>query len=101
MQFVSLAGLDANADEAAQFLKLLASPNRLRILCHLAEAGEMSVGELAAAVDLGQSALSQHLARLRQDRLVGFRREAQTLHYRVTDRRALSLLKTLKRVFCP
>lgn len=101
MQLVSLAGLDANADEAAQFLKLLASPNRLRILCHLAEAGEMSVGELAAAVDLGQSALSQHLARLREDGLVGFRREAQTLHYRVTDRRALSLLKTLKRVFCP
>jgi DNA-binding transcriptional ArsR family regulator len=96
-----LAGLEANADEAAQFLKLLANEQRLLILCHLVVSGEMSVGALADAVGLSQSALSQHLARLREDNLVAFRREAQTLHYKVVDPRTVQLLKTLKRIFCP
>jgi DNA-binding transcriptional ArsR family regulator len=61
----------------------------------------MTVSALADAVDLGQSALSQHLARLRDDGLVAFRREAQTLHYRVADPRAVRLLTTLKQIFCP
>jgi DNA-binding transcriptional ArsR family regulator len=59
------------------------------------------VNALADAVGLSQSALSQHLARLRDEDLVVFRRESQTLHYRVTDRRAVRLLKTLKQIFCP
>jgi DNA-binding transcriptional ArsR family regulator len=95
-----LAGLEANADEAARFLKLLANEQRLLILCHLVENGEMTVNALADTVSLSQSALSQHLARLREDGLVAFRREAQTLHYRVADPRAVRLLKTLKQVFC-
>ena len=101
MQIGGLAGLEERADEAADFLKLLANEHRLLILCHLAAAGEMTVSALADAVGLSQSALSQHLARLRQDGLVAFRRDAQTLHYRVTDQRAVRLLKTLKQVFCP
>ena len=101
MQLSGLAGLEANAGEAAQFLKLLANEQRLLILCHLVAKGEMTVNALADAVGLSQSALSQHLARLRDDGLVAFRREAQTLHYRVTDGRAVRLLKTLKAVFCP
>ena len=101
MQVSGLAGLEANADEAAQLLKLLANQHRLLILCHLVTSGEMTVNGLAEAVGLSQSALSQHLARLRDDDLVAFRREAQTLHYRVTDRRVVQLLTTLKKVFCP
>ena len=100
MQMAGLAGLEANADEAARFLKLLANEQRLLILCHLVGNGEMTVNALADAVDLSQSALSQHLARLREDGLVKFRRDAQTLHYRVADPRAVRLLKTLKQVFC-
>jgi DNA-binding transcriptional ArsR family regulator len=101
MQISGLAGLEERADEAANFLKLLANEHRLLILCHLAATGEMTVSALADAVGLSQSALSQHLARLREDGLVAFRRDAQTLHYRVTDQRAVRLLKTLKQVFCP
>jgi DNA-binding transcriptional ArsR family regulator len=79
----------------------MANEHRLLILCHLVAEGEMSVNALAAAVDLSQSALSQHLARLREDGLVAFRRESQTLFYRVTDQKAVQVLKTLKRIFCP
>jgi ArsR family transcriptional regulator, virulence genes transcriptional regulator len=101
MQVSGLAGLEENAHEAAQLLKLLANEHRLLILCHLVTRGELTVNALADAVGLSQSALSQHLARLRDEDLVVFRRESQTLHYRVTDRRAVRLLKTLKQIFCP
>jgi DNA-binding transcriptional ArsR family regulator len=96
-----LEGLQQKAGEAAQFLKLIANEHRLLILCHLAGRGEMTVNALADQVGLSQSALSQHLARLREDELVAFRREAQTLHYRISDRRAVEILETLKKVFCP
>jgi DNA-binding transcriptional ArsR family regulator len=61
----------------------------------------MSVNALADVVGLSQSALSQHLGRLRDDGLVAFRRDGQTLHYRIADGRAVRLLKTLKQIFCP
>jgi DNA-binding transcriptional ArsR family regulator len=96
-----LAPLGAKATEAAHYLKLLANEHRLLILCNLATRGEMTVNDLADEVGLSQSALSQHLARLRADDLVGFRRDAQTLFYRVTDRKALRLLTALKGTFCP
>jgi ArsR family transcriptional regulator, virulence genes transcriptional regulator len=60
----------------------------------------MTVGELVDAVDLSQSALSQHLAKLRADRLVTFRRSSQTLHYSIADKRTLRLLGVLKEIFC-
>ena len=88
------------AQEAAQLLKLLANEKRLVILCFLATRGEMPVGALVEALGLSQSALSQHLARLRRDGLVRFRRESQTLHYRVGDPRALRVLGVLKDLFC-
>jgi DNA-binding transcriptional ArsR family regulator len=100
MAVSALAGLEENASEAAQFLKLLANEHRLLVLCHLVANEEMSVNALADTVDLSQSALSQHLARLRDDNLVTFRREAQTLHYRVADPHAIRILKTLKQIFC-
>jgi DNA-binding transcriptional ArsR family regulator len=88
------------AGEAAQLLKMLANEKRLLILCFLAVRGEMTVGELVSVVKLSQSALSQHLAKLRADGLVEFRRTSQTLHYRVTDPRALRLLQVLKEIYC-
>jgi DNA-binding transcriptional ArsR family regulator len=101
MTDVALEGLAAKAGEAAAFLKLLANEQRLLVLCHLVGEGEMSVNALADAIGLSQSALSQHLARLREDELVTFRREAQTLYYRVSDPRVVTIMKTLKKAFCP
>lgn len=97
----TLAALEAKAEDAARFLSLLANERRLLILCHLSTRGEMKVSALAEAVDLSQSALSQHLAKLREDGLVAFRRESQTLFYRLDDPRAARLLATLKDIFCP
>ncbi len=82
-------------------LKALANEQRLLILCHLASEGELSVGALGERMQLSQSALSQHLARLRDDGLVTFRRESQTLHYRVVDPKAGKLLEVLRDLFCP
>jgi DNA-binding transcriptional ArsR family regulator len=88
------------AHEAARLLKLLANEKRLVILCFLATRGEMPVGALVQALGLSQSALSQHLARLRRDGLVFFRRESQTLHYRLADRRVMRVLGVLEEIFC-
>jgi ArsR family transcriptional regulator, virulence genes transcriptional regulator len=96
-----IAELERKAGEAAGLLKLLANENRLLILCRLAIAGEMSVGDLADAVDLSQSALSQHLAKMREDGLVATRREAQTIFYRIADPNAARLLALLKNIYCP
>ena len=96
----ALKKLAKQAGEAAQLLKLLGNEKRLLILCFLAVRGEMTVGELVVVVKLSQSALSQHLARLREDGLVVFRRTSQTLHYSVADKRALRVLQVLKEIYC-
>ena len=95
-----LKKLTKQAGDAAQLLKLLGNEKRLLILCFLAARGEMTVGEIVDVVKLSQSALSQHLGRLRSDGLVSFRRTAQTLHYRVADQRALHVLQVLKEIYC-
>jgi DNA-binding transcriptional ArsR family regulator len=97
---VALKKLAKQAGEAAQLLKLLGHEKRLLVLCFLAARGEMTVGELVGVAKLSQSALSQHLAKLRADGLVEFRRAAQTLHYRVVDQRALRVLQLLKDMYC-
>src|SRR5215813_8485746 len=98
-----LAEIDAMlgcAQEGARLLKLLANEKRLVILCFLATRGEMPVGALVEALGLSQSALSQHLAKLRRDGLVLFRRESQTLHYRLADPRVVRVLGVLEEIFC-
>lgn len=89
------------AAEAARMLALLANENRLMLLCHLVVAGEEAVGPLAASVGLSQSALSQHLSRLRADGLVATRKVAQTVYYRIADPRVAALLETLRNLYCP
>jgi DNA-binding transcriptional ArsR family regulator len=91
--------LQRNAGEAAQLMKALSSPHRLAILCQLLE-GEKSVGQLVASIGLSQSALSQHLARLRHDQLVRTRRAAQTIYYRLEGAHARAVLDTLHRLYC-
>jgi DNA-binding transcriptional ArsR family regulator len=96
-----IADLERKAAEAAQLVKLLANENRLLILCRLVVAREMSVSDLADAVGLSQSALSQHLARMREEGLLATRREAQTVFYRIANRNAERMLTLLKNIYCP
>jgi DNA-binding transcriptional ArsR family regulator len=93
------AAMRANADEAATLLKALAHGQRLRILCLLVE-GEQTVGQLNASLDLSQSALSQHLARLREEGLVKTRREAQAIHYALAAGPAARIIATLHAIYC-
>ena len=93
--------LEAEAARVAGVLKLLANESRLLILCRLAVTGEMPVGHLSETIGLSQSALSQHLAKLRADGLVDFRRQSQTLFYRLADDEVARLLMALKDIYCP
>jgi DNA-binding transcriptional ArsR family regulator len=95
-----IGSLQQKSAEVAATLRLLANEKRLLVLCHLVGAGEMSVGALGEAVGLSQSALSQHLARLRADRLVATRREGQVLYYRISDPRIEALLAALHGIYC-
>ena len=97
---LNLSDLEAKADQVAAVMKALANPRRLLILCKLAEVGTASVNTLAAAVGLSQSALSQHLAVMRDEGLVGFDRDGQTLNYRIADQRMTTLLETLYTLYC-
>ena len=89
-----LSELEECAGSAARMLKLLASEQRLLLLCRLVE-GEASVGVLAEHAKLAQSTASQHLAKMRAEGLVATRREAQTIHYRLEDPAAMRVLDTL------
>lgn len=88
-----------HAPDAAQLLKSLAHETRLAILCLLA-GGERSVGELNADLSISQSALSQHLAVLRRDRLVTTRRDAQHIHYRLAGTDAARVIEALYGIYC-
>ena len=92
--------LAKHAAEATELLKELANEKRLMICCCLG-GQELSVSELNTHVPLSQSALSQHLARLREAGLLATRRDAQTIYYRLADERVLKLITTLKSIFCP
>ena len=96
-----LEALEARAGEAASLMKALSNEHRLMILCHLMARRELCVGALVEAVGLSQSALSQHLARLRDEGLVAYRRESQTLFYRIADPRAERVVARLREIFCP
>lgn len=95
-----LADFEKKAMEVADILRALANERRLMILCKLVEYGEATVGTLVDAVGISQSALSQHLAKMRDEGIVVFRRESQTLWYRIADQRVEELFATLHRLFC-
>lgn len=97
---LDLSQFQENAGRAATLLRLLGNERRLMILCQLAD-GELSVGELQPRVGLSQSALSQHLALLREQGIVATRREGQTIHYRIEDPATMTLIATLADLFCP
>ena len=96
---IDIDRMRANAREAAALLKALSNENRLLILCQLVS-GEQSVTELNEAIDLSQSALSQHLAILRREQLVSTRRESQTIYYSISSQKAARLLEFMHSTFC-
>jgi DNA-binding transcriptional ArsR family regulator len=89
-----------HAADAAALLRALGNEQRLAILCRLVE-GEATVGELQQGLDLAQSALSQHLARLRAAGVVATRREAQSIHYSLLPGPAHHIMQTLHAIYCP
>ena len=95
-----LAELERQAEEAARLMGALANAKRLIVLCQLLE-GERSVGELAAIAGLSQAALSQHLGKLRDLRIVATRRDGQTIFYRLASPDVRQVMDTLSRIYCP
>ena len=95
-----LNDMQQHAQAAAALLKALANENRLMILCTLM-GGELSVGELNEKVPLSQSALSQHLASLREAGLVSTRKEAQTVYYTLQGDEAQKIIAVLQSIYCP
>ena len=95
----SLDAMASHAEEAIAVLKAIGSPNRLMLLCKLLD-GERSVNELAAALGLAQSVVSQHLSLLRRDGVVIGRREGQSIRYAIRDDRVRRLMDTLFELFC-
>jgi len=87
------------AEEAAALMRALGHVGRLRVLCDLSD-GEKSAGSLVETSGLSQSALSQHLARLRADGFVTTRRDAQTIYYRIADPKVLKVVRLLFELFC-
>ena len=93
--------LQKKAAELEQMLRVIANQRRLLILCKLLEQREANVALLSRAARLSQSAVSQHLAKMRQAKLVSFRRKSQTIWYRIADSRIEKLFASLERIFCP
>lgn len=88
-----------NAEQAEALLKLLANRHRLLILCHLVK-GAKTVSELNACVDLSQSALSQHLAKMREQGLIEGDKQGQSVFYGIKDPKVESILSTLYLIYC-
>lgn len=100
LNLIDLTRFQASAQQAAGLLKALANEKRLMILCQLGDR-ELAVGALQPLVGLSQSALSQHLALLREEGLVGTRRDGQSIHYRVADQKAVRVIAALADIYCP
>lgn len=95
----AISAMQKNAERAEAMLKLLANAKRLMILCHLVKEA-MPVGKLADIVGLSSSALSQHLAKMREQGLVDADRRGQMVYYSISSTEAASILATLYNVYC-
>ena len=100
MNDIDLARFEASATQAAALLKVLSNEKRLMILCRLGDR-ELQAGALCPLVGLSQSALSQHLALLREESLVATRREGQSIFYRIADPAVVRVIATLADIFNP
>lgn len=96
---LAIKHMQKNAAAAERMLKQLANANRLMVLCHLVS-GEKTVGDLAKSVGLSQSALSQHLAKLRDAGLVTAEKRGLSVYYRICSMEAQALLSVLHLIYC-
>lgn len=97
---MDLVTFETKAASVARLLRAMGNASRLMLLCKLVEHGEMAAGHLAREVGLSQSACSQHLGKMRDEGLVAFRRESQTLWYRIADQRTEALMAELYHLYC-
>ena len=100
MSKLDLLAMEAGAAQAEALLSLLANRHRLMVMCHLID-GEKTVSELLDTGNLSQSALSQHLGKLREAHLVATRREGQKIHYSIASEEAQTLIETLCDLYKP
>ena len=100
MDLAGLGELEGKAGQVAGVMRALGSDARLLLLCRLVRHGEMTAGSLVGTAGLSQSALSQHLGRMRDEGIVVYRREGQTLWYRIADPRIEQLIGTLHDLYC-
>lgn len=91
--------MEVMAEEASGLLLAMSNPKRLLIMCNLLD-GELSVNQLAGKVNLNQSALSQHLGKLRALKLVATRRDAQNIFYRLASNEVTEVLSVLNKLYC-
>jgi DNA-binding transcriptional ArsR family regulator len=96
---MDLKKMHDSAEGVSDLLKLLGHPDRLMVLCQL-KFGEQSVGELARNLDIKQSPLSQHLARMRYEGVVSSRRDAQTMYYSIADEKVAQVVTVLYDLYC-
>lgn len=92
--------LEQNAAKVSAILKAIGNDKRILLLCKIVENGEVSAGSLVGIANLSQSAMSQHLGKLRQEGIITYRREGQTLFYRLADENIKELIITLHRLYC-
>jgi len=100
MRGYEIEAVAARAGDVGRTLRTLGNGKRLEILCRLMQLGEANVGQLAEAVGLSMSALSQHLGKLRAEHLVATRRDSQTIWYRIGDGRVDELIGALHTIYC-
>ena len=96
---MDLEKMHDSAEGVSDLLKLLGHPDRLMVLCQL-KFGEQSVGELARNLNIKQSPLSQHLARMRYEGVVSSRRDAQTMYYSIADEKVAQVVSVLYDLYC-
>ncbi|MCC8996143.1 MAG: metalloregulator ArsR/SmtB family transcription factor [Nitrosomonas sp.] len=96
---MNIDDMQQSANAAAELLKTLANPSRLMVLCNILKQ-ECTVGELEKLVGISQSALSQHLSRLRHEGIVSCRREGQNAYYSLQDERSRHVIEALYGIFC-
>lgn len=96
---MDLVSLRSSADAACRLMKALSNPDRLLLLCQLAQ-GEMRVGELEERVGIAQPTLSQQLGVLREEGLVSTRRDGKAIYYRIDSPQALATMNVMYEQFC-
>ncbi len=92
--------LEQNAARVSSILKAIGNDKRILLLCRIVEHGEMTAGSLVGVAGLSQSAMSQHLSKLRDEGIITYRRDGQTLWYRLADQNIKELIVTLHRLYC-